>query len=223
VWLALRRAQNEALPEDKMESRMAGIQPLAGVALALCVMSLWLAPSIATAQPQFVIKPVAEKKLARLPVGPLYWWIENFPTLAQAQAAEGPTSLAAEAGGKAWLLTLGPKGGTIPGGTKVAEVGPIPSITASEYLLRITHSGGPPGAKTPVHSHPGAEAFYVLSGRMGQKTPHGVGYAEAGEAMNGHDGDMPMEVFSAGTTDLDQLVMFVVDATRPFAPPAKFE
>ena len=41
--------------------------------------------------------------------------------------------------------------------------------------------------------------------------------------MNGHGGDMPMEVFSAGTTDLDQLVMFVVDATRPFASPARFE
>jgi hypothetical protein len=210
-------------PEDEMRSRLASIGRLTGAAPILCVMSLWLVPSIAAAQPQFVIKPVAEKKLARLPVGPLYWWVENFPTLGQAQAAEGPTSLAAEARGKAWLLTLGPKGGTIPGGTKVTEIGPIPSVTAPEYLLRITHSGGPPGAKTPVHSHPGAEAFYVLSGRMGQRTPHGVGYAEAGETMNGHDGDMPMEVFSAGTTDLDQLVMFVVDATRPFAPPAKFE
>jgi hypothetical protein len=210
-------------PEDKMKSRMASIQPLTIVALALCMMSLWLTPSTATAQLQFVIKPVAEKKLALLPAGPLYWWVENFPTLAQAQAAEGPTSLAAEAAGKAWLLTLGPKGGTIPGGTKVAEVGPVPPITAPEYLLRITHSGGPPGAKTPVHSHPGAEAFYVLSGRMGQKTPHGVSYADAGQSMNGHGGDMPMEVFSAGTTDLDQLVMFVVDATRPFASAARFE
>ena len=206
-----------------MKSRMARIRPLAIVALALCSTSLWLIPSTATAQPQFVIKPIAEKKLTQLPAGPLYWWVENFPTLAQAQAAEGATSLAAEAAGKAWLLTLGPKDGTIPGGTKVAEVGPVPSITAPEYLLRITHSGGPPGAKTPVHSHPGAEAFYVLSGRMGQKTPHGINYAEAGESMNGHSGDMPMEVFSAGTTDLDQLVMFVVDATKPFAPPAKFE
>jgi hypothetical protein len=34
---------------------------------------------------------------------------------------------------------------------------------------------------------------------------------------------MPMEVFSAGTTDLDQLVLFVVDATRPFTAPAKLE
>ena len=30
-------------------------------------------------------------------------------------------------------------------------------------------------------------------------------------------------VGTAGTTDLDQLVMFVVDATRPFSKPAKLE
>jgi hypothetical protein len=31
---------------------------------------------------------------------------------------------------------------------------------------------------------------------------------------------MPMEVSSSGTADLDALVMFVVDASRPFSSPA---
>jgi hypothetical protein len=31
---------------------------------------------------------------------------------------------------------------------------------------------------------------------------------------------MPMEVSSSGTTDLNALVMFVVDATKPFSSPA---
>ena len=190
--------------------------------ISLCLMVLTLTPSKSMAQAQFTIKTVADKELKELPSGPLYWRVENFPALALAQAAEGQTSLAAEVAGKAWLFTLGPLGGATPGGTKVAEVGPIPSITAPEYLLRITHSGGPPGAKTPVHSHPGAEAFYVLTGRMGQKTPLGVAYTEAGQSMNGHGADMPMEVYSAGATDLDQLVMFVVDASKPFAVPASF-
>ncbi len=99
----------------------------------------------------------------------------------------------------------------------------MPPLVAPEYLLRINHAGGPPGAKTPVHTHPGSEAFYVLAGRLGQRTPHGVGYADAGQTMNGHGADMAMEVFSAGTSDLDQLVMFMVDATRPFSSSAKFE
>ena len=191
--------------------------------LPLCAIAMLLPPSPAAAQQKFVIKPVAEKKLKELPAGALYWRLENFPTLAQAQAAAGATSLAAEVAGEVWLFTLGPKGGATPGASKVAEIGAVPPITAPEYLLRINHAGGPPGAKTPVHTHPGSEAFYVLAGRLGQRTPHGVAYANAGQSMNGHGADTAMEVFSAGTTDLDQLVMFVVDATRPFSSPAKFE
>lgn len=191
--------------------------------LALCGIAVLLAPSQAGAQQKLEIKPVAEKKLKALPAGPLYWRLENFPTLAQAQAAAGPTSLAAEVAGEVWLFTLGPKGGLTPGGSKVAEIGPVPPISAPEYLLRINHAGGPPGAKTRVHTHPGSEAFYVVAGRLGQKTPHGVAYADAGQSMNGHGADTPMAVFSAGTSNLDQLVMFVVDATRPFSSPANFE
>lgn len=191
------------------------------LALMLCVAGLLPAP--AGAQQALSIKPVVEKKLMQLPSGPLYWRIETFPTLATAQAAAGPTALAAEVSGKAWLFTLGPKGGTTQGGSKIAEIGPVPAIKAPEYLLRINHASGAPGAKTAVHTHPGSEAFLVLQGKLGQRTPHGVAYADAGQAMNGHGADMPMEVFSAGTSDLDQLVMFVVDATRPFSSPAKFE
>jgi len=194
---------------------------LIGVVAALVSGLCTLQPTV-TAQEKFVIKPVAEKKLKELPAGPLFWQIETFPALAKAQAAAGPTSLAVEAAGKVWLFTLGPKGGATPGGNKVAEIGPVPPVTAPEYLLRIVHSGGPPGAKTPVHTHPGSEAFYVLTGQVSQRTPYGVSHADTGQTMNGHGADMPMEVFSSGTNDLDQLVMFVLDATRPFMSPAKF-
>jgi hypothetical protein len=189
---------------------------------AIAVAGLSLSSATSSAQ-KFEIKPVAEKKLKQLPAGSLYWLVENFPTIAQAKAAEGPTSLAAEISGKVWLFTLGPKGAATRGGSKVAEIGPVPPLSASEYLLRINHASGSPGSKTPPHTHPGSEAFYVLAGRLGQKTPHGVNYADAGQAMNGHPADMPMIVFSAGTTDLDQIVMFVVDATRPFSSPAKLD
>ena len=184
---------------------------------------LILSLSPVVVQQPLVIKPVTEKKLKQLPAGPLYWRVENLPTLGQAQAAAGEASLAANVSGKAWLFTLGPKGEATPGASKVAEIGPVPVIAAPEYLLRVNHASGPPGAKTAVHSHPGSEAFYVLSGRLGQRTPQGVVHADAGQPMNGHGAGMAMEVFNAGTTDLEQLVMFVVDATRPFSSPAKFE
>ena len=170
---------------------------------------------------EFRVKPVAEKKLKALPAGALFWRVENFPTLAQAQAAAGDTSLAVDVHGKTWLFTLGAKGASTPGGSKVTEIGPVPALTAPEYLLRINYTGGPAGVKTPVHTHPGSEAFYILTGRLGQTTPHGTMHANEGSTMNGHGADTPMQVFSAGPGELNALVMFVVDATRPFSTPAK--
>jgi hypothetical protein len=73
-----------------------------------------------------------------------------------------------------------------------------------------------------VHTHPGSEAFYVLAGEQAQRTPHGVTRLEVGQSMPGHGPDTPMEVSSNGTTDLDQFVMFLVDATKPFTSPAEF-
>ena len=199
---------------DRSHSRR-GFVGLAAISISTAL----LAPSVASAQ-QFEVTPVVEKKIAQLPPGPLFWRVETFPTLAEAQAAAGPTALAADVAGKAWLFTLGPAGGSSPGGSKVAEIGPVPSIAAPEFLLRIVRSGGPPGAKTPVHTHPGSETFYVVSGQLTQKTPEGVHSISAGQSMPGHPPETPMQVSSSGTGDLTALVMFVNDATKPFSSPA---
>ncbi|HXD96689.1 MAG TPA: hypothetical protein VN646_09115 [Candidatus Acidoferrum sp.] len=167
-----------------------------------------------------VVKALVEKKVDKLPAGPLFWRVETFATLAQAQAAAGPMSLAAESNGKAWLFTLGPSGGSSPGGTKMVEVGPIPPISASQYLLRINEASGPPGSITPIHSHPGSEAAYVLVGEQSFRTPHGVMRIAAGKAEAGHGADTPMQASNSGSVDLRSLIMFVVDATKPFSKPA---
>ena len=130
----------------------------------ICVRACCCRHRLRAADVQYVVKPVAEMKVKQLPKGPLYWRVENFPTLDQAKAAaseyrwnpdtvsyEGWPSLTAEVAGKAWLFTLGPQGAATPGGTKVAEIGPVPPISAPEYLLRVNYGSGPPGAKTPVH------------------------------------------------------------------------
>ena len=185
------------------------------------ISSLCLLSPMATAQP-LQIKPLAEKKVAELPAGPLFWRIENFTALDKAQAAAGPLSLVAESAGKVWLFTLGPPEGSSADGVKVAEFGPIPRVTAPQYLLRINEASGPPGSITPVHTHPGSEAFFVLSGEQSIRSPHGVMKVKVGQPEAGHGADMPMQVSSSGATDLLSLVMFVVDATRPFSSPATF-
>jgi quercetin dioxygenase-like cupin family protein len=183
---------------------------------------LGLSQSIAIAQSVLVVKPLVEKKVTELPSGPLVWRIETFPALAQAEAAAGPTGLVAQSGGKIWLFTLGPAGGASAGSTKVAEVGPITTVSMPEYLLRINEASGPPGSISAVHTHPGSEAFYVVAGETSQKTPQGVTKAAANQSMAGQGANIPMQVSSSGSTDLHSLVMFVVDPTKPFSTPAKF-
>lgn len=219
-----------------MQSLMASARYAVMLNLSFCLAGALSAAVPATAQTRYVVTPVADMKVKQLPKGPLYWRVEYFPTLQDAKGAappyrwnpdtvsyEGSPSLTAEVAGKAWLFTLGPKGGATPGGTKVAEIGPVPAVSAPEYLLRVNYGHGPPGAKTPVHSHPGSESFYVIAGRLGQRTPQGVVNVEAGHSMKGHEPGMTMEVFNSGNTELTALIMFVVDATKPFSVPAKFE
>jgi hypothetical protein len=89
-------------------SKITRRSPLALITcVAVAMMGLVLSPSTASAQ-KFEIKPVAEKKVQQLPSGPLFWRIDNFSTLAQAQAAAGPTGLAPPK----WRARFGSSGAT---------------------------------------------------------------------------------------------------------------
>jgi hypothetical protein len=188
------------------------------------MLGLGLAGAGATmaAAPAFVIKPVAERTVTQLPAGPLYWTVQQCATRSEADAlaAAEPASLAVEAAGKIWLLRL--SGPAASGGcaTTLARIGPVAPLTASRYLLRVNRASGAPGARTPILSLPGSVAFYLLSGALSLKTAEGEQHVTAGQSMNGHRADMPMQVSSSGSENLDALVMFVVDADRPFSTPA---
>jgi mannose-6-phosphate isomerase-like protein (cupin superfamily) len=186
--------------------------------LALC-----MASPRSVAQQALVIKPLAERKVSELPPGELFWRIENFDSPAEASAAAGPWSLVAESAGKVWLFTLGPSGNSSPKSAKVAEVGPIPRINATRYLLRINDASGPPGSVTSVHSHPGSEAFFVLAGEQSIRGAPGTMRVKAGQAEAGQGAEKAMQVSSSGTTDLHALVMFILDADKPFSSPATLQ
>jgi hypothetical protein len=203
---------------DHRTEEMTMQRPLARrIALAL---SAGIFPLCVLAEPALTIKPLAERKVSELPAGDLYWRIETAASVDQAKAAAGPWSLVAESAGKVWLFTLGPPGAASAGATKVAEVGPIARVTAADYLLRINDASGPPGSITKIHSHPGSEAFFVLDGEQSIRGPNGTLRVAAGHAEAGHGADEAMQVSSSGSVDLHALVMFVVDANRPFSTPA---
>jgi len=197
------------------------------LAVAVLVLGTFLLSPTAVAQQDLpagslAIRVLVERKVLQLPDGPLFWRIENYPALAQAQAVAGLWGMAAESGGKVWLFRLGPASGSSAGGRKVAEVGPVPRVLAPEYLLRINTPSGPRGSTTIVHTHPGSEGIYVLTGELCFRTPQGVIRVPAGRSDAGPHPHVPSQVSSCGSTDLRGFVMFVVDATKPFSSPASF-
>lgn len=197
------------------------------LAVAVLVLGTFLLSPLAVAKQglppgSLVIRVLVEKRVLQLPDGPLFWRIENYPTLEQAQAAAGLWGLAAEFEGKVWLFRLGPASGSSVGGRKIAEVGPIAAVAAPHYLLRINTPSGPLGSTTIVHTHPGSEGFYVLRGEVCVRTPQGVIRIPAGRTEAGPPAGTPTQVSSCGSTDLGAFVMFVVDGTQPFSSPATF-
>jgi hypothetical protein len=178
-----------------------------------------MTPQWAMAQQVLAIKSLAETKVTELPPGELFWRIETFGSSAEAKAGAGPWSLVAESAGKVWLFTLGSSGISSTNATKIAEVGPIPRINAKQYLLRINEASGPPGSTTSVHSHPGSEAYFVLTGEQSIRGANGTMRVKAGQAEAGQGAEKAMQVSSSGTADLHALVMFVVDAGKPFSSP----
>jgi hypothetical protein len=160
-----------------------------------------------------------QKRLTELPGGPLYWQVETFPTLQAARAVEKGHAMSLEADGRGWLFTLGPQGATSPGGTFVAEVGPVPAPTSSEYLLQLslqTRVGRLVGTE---HSHPGNESWYLVEGEQMVRLPtlEQELVARAGEGMVGPPAGVPLQIFNTGAGQRKAFNMFVLDASRPLA------
>jgi quercetin dioxygenase-like cupin family protein len=208
---------------DHREMRGALAACMAGLLIGLASHPTSAQTPPAQAPGAFRVDLVAERHLDRLPPGPLYWRVETDPAGSAAPPVNPDLSLSGEADGQVWRFTLGPPGERTPGMRFEAEVGPVPVPEASAWVLRLNRAGGRPGARTPVHSHPGSEAFFVRSGRLCQRTSHGEADLEAGQAMNGHEPGMAMQLTSCGADPLDQWVVFVLDASRPFSSPASFD
>lgn len=167
-------------------------------------------------------RSIAEKTVDALPQGPLYWSVKPFPSLEQAQKAAGDFGLAAESDGKAWLFTLGLKNQAVKGEAAAIEAGPITPPAASRFLLRVSESITSPGRVTPVHTHPGSEAFYVLKGEIEYKTATRTDKVTAGNASAGPPPNTVMQATTTGTETAHNLVMFVLDATKPPQAAASF-
>ena len=193
------------------------------VLASLLLVSLVGAAAGAPCSPtQSVSKTLSDKSVGQVPAGALFWRVETFPTLAAAQGAVTPLGSAVEAGGRAWLITLGPHGGATPGATPVAELGPLTIPNAAEYKLRVQQRVSQPGCEGDVHTHPGAEAWYVLAGEQTVVTPAARTRVTAGQGLVGPAPGTPMQLAYAGTGESDVLTFLVLDASQPVSAPAAF-
>ena len=114
-------------------------------------------------------RQLAVEPFTTLPKGVLFLRLENFSTTKAAEDAATSASAVVEWAGKIWLFTLGSMGVRSSGGTRVAEIGPVPDVpAAASYVLDINEADFGPEMKAQVprqvHTHPGPEIFFLLTG-----------------------------------------------------------
>lgn len=113
---------------------------------------------------------------------PVYWHLDRFDSIEAAKEAAGPNGVAAKAHGSVWLMTVETQTEAHHGGHHVAWIGPLELPAADHYSMRVLSSMLEPGTTTPVHTHSGPEAFYVVAGEQCLETPersHSLGAGQS--------------------------------------------
>jgi quercetin dioxygenase-like cupin family protein len=157
---------------------------------------------------------IIEKKT--LPVGleePVFWHIDRFDSLERAQAALSPASVAFEAAGTPWLMTIESQTSDHHGGQHVAQVGPLSLPPAPRYAIQVQSAAFPPGMYSLLHHHSGVEADYVIQGETCFETPTRAIKLQKGETLALPTGT-PMRAVATGSTVRHVLAVIIYDASQ---------
>ena len=159
---------------------------------------------------------LADQGLGRLPQKPMFWHLVNYPTRAEAETAKGPYGTVIEAFEKIWLSTIAESGWQTPGGTRVAEIGPLPGISNEQYTAHYMEAVSAPGSSSVnVHRHDGPEAWYTLTGEVCLETPDGMKIGRAGESTIAPP-IRPMTATTVGTELRRSLVLVLYETAKPW-------
>jgi quercetin dioxygenase-like cupin family protein len=145
---------------------------------------------------------------------PVFWHIDRFDSADRARAAVGPTSIAFDAAGVWWLMTIERDTTNHHGGQHVTHVGPLPLPRAARYAMTVQSALFMPGMYSLPHHHPGVEALYVLEGEACYETPARAARLQKGETL-ALPGDTPMRAVVTGTSRRHVLAVIVHDAAQP--------
>jgi len=164
---------------------------------------------------------VANESLGQLPAGPLFWHLHAYESRTAAQAAKGPGETVLESLGMVWLTKVAPAGWKPPGGERVAEIGPLPVIAGETYIAQYMEAVFPPGFDTPVHRHPGPEAWYTVAGEVCLETPGRKAVGRAGDKDGVIvPGGQPMRLSVIGKEERRSLVLILHESSKPHTAPA---
>jgi hypothetical protein len=178
-------------------------------------------------------KPVSERStsevgcwiLVDMPVGKIeqaqvFWYLDVYPTRAEADKAKGARGTVVESLGHVWLLSIEKEGWRpVLKGEQIAEVGPLPVTAGKQYSAVFMESISIPGKDSPIHAHPGPEAWYTLAGETCLETPGGRLVGRAGGPPVIVPGDDPMMLTSVGTQQRRALTLILYESSKPPATP----
>lgn len=151
-----------------------------------------------------------------LPKEPVYWHLYTYPDRARADAAKRGHETIVESLGRVWLMSIAAVGWKAADGERVAAIGPLPLDLAQNYTAQYMEAIFPPGFHTPVHRHPGPEAWYTVAGGVCLETPEGKSVGRAREQSGVIvRGGLPMRLSVTGTEQRRSLVLILHDSSQP--------
>jgi len=144
---------------------------------------------------------------------PVFWHIDRFDSLERARAAVAPASIAFEAAGTSWLMTIESQTSDHHGGRHVAHVGPLPLPRAQKYAMLVQSAVFTPGMYSLVHHHSGVEAVYVIDGEACYETPTRAAKLQKDETL-ALPGGTQMRAVVTGSKPRHVLAVIVHDAAQ---------
>jgi quercetin dioxygenase-like cupin family protein len=145
---------------------------------------------------------------------PVFWHVDRFDSLERARNAVRPNSIAFDAAGVSWLMTIERETGDHHGGQHVTHVGPLPLPRADKYAMMVQSALFLPGMYSLPHHHSGVEAVFVVEGEACYETPARAATLRKGDTL-AMPGDTPMRAVVTGSTRRHVLAVIVHDAAQP--------
>jgi quercetin dioxygenase-like cupin family protein len=158
---------------------------------------------------------IVEKKL--LPgklKEPVFWHIDRFESAETARAGIGPSSIAFNAHGFWWLMSVGTESEDHHRGQHVAQVKLSPLPEATSYSMLVISAYIPGGMTSRVHFHSGVEAFYTVDGEQCLETKEKAFRMKKGDTLVVPTG-VTMRLVATGTEPRRAFAVIVYDSSRP--------